>query len=486
MIILKKNNINYKGLKLINSLKDKGLNVFFLNHANNRINYQIWADFPNTLKNKFNNKDITNLKNQIDIILKKNSGGTASIFKTLWIKNGISNLKTIFKLPNINKFKKKFTNQSAIIVCPGPSLKNNLDVLQKLKDKYFICSLGHSLMALDAKKITPDMLIHVDPASSEWYRKTLKNYNFSKIKLLILAATCEKQLFKKKAKNIAWVSTNNSYDDWICDLIGDKNSLLNVANVSHVALTILTNLGFKNIAFIGLDHSITEDKFYINSKASTREDLKIWGMSKLRTWPAINGGTVKSNYKFINSIMVFERLIKRIKYENNNINLYNCTYQGALIKGFNNITLKDYYKKTYCEQSKKNNLILEVINKFDKFLKLESNKKKLLDSFFYKLKDDIDNLLLLLNEALKLLVLEVLNNENLIEIHSLSDKVTKIINNSKILALGTEKYFIDYIQRKEFVNNYKEEILLYKHLFENLYNFFIDFQIFIKKNNSQT
>ena len=81
--------MNEKFLKniVLNSLKDKGLNVFFLNHANNRINYQIWADFPNTLKNKFNNKDITNLKNQIDIILKKNSGGTASIFKTLWIKN---------------------------------------------------------------------------------------------------------------------------------------------------------------------------------------------------------------------------------------------------------------------------------------------------------------------------------------------------------------------------------------------------------------
>ena len=56
-----------------------------------------------------------------------------------------------------------FSGQSAIIVCPGPSLQKNISVLKKVKGRALIICVLHALKALKENGITPDIVIHTDP-----------------------------------------------------------------------------------------------------------------------------------------------------------------------------------------------------------------------------------------------------------------------------------------------------------------------------------
>ena len=53
----------------------------------------------------------------------------------------------------------------------------------------------HSLLALKKNNIKVDFVIHMDPWKIKWLDTIFKEYNFSEIKLLILAATANDNFF---------------------------------------------------------------------------------------------------------------------------------------------------------------------------------------------------------------------------------------------------------------------------------------------------
>ena len=69
------------------------------------------------------------------------------------------------KVQQTSEFHNKFEGHSAIIVCPGPSLANNIEVLKKAKGKILIICVLHAFRALKKAGIVPDMIIHTDPSS---------------------------------------------------------------------------------------------------------------------------------------------------------------------------------------------------------------------------------------------------------------------------------------------------------------------------------
>ena len=93
------------------------------------------------------------------------------------------------------------------------------------------------------------------------------------------------------------VFSNNAFDKWLNDLLGISNTILHAVGVAHVSLSILNRMGFKNIGFLGLDHSFKGNNFAKSSGTSSNKTLehrRITEMAFKECW--------YSNYKpkFIN------------------------------------------------------------------------------------------------------------------------------------------------------------------------------------------
>ena len=131
--LIEKKNKLYDGLKLLDDPLDQEVNNFFENKKkySHNIRYCVWHDFKNNFKNIITIDEVKNLKNKINIYHSSIFAKTSDRFKKLWVSNGLKNLSKLKELPNINRFKGKFKDQSVVIICPGPSLKEDIKHLKK-------------------------------------------------------------------------------------------------------------------------------------------------------------------------------------------------------------------------------------------------------------------------------------------------------------------------------------------------------------------
>lgn len=239
---------------------------------------------------------------------------------------------------------------------------------------------------------------------------------------------------------------------------------------------LLVDFGFKNISFVGLDHSFEGKKIYINSSKKHNDDNLSFGQAEhFFNWPSKVTGQVKTNIAFINSIHSFEKIIDIINLKNKAINLYNCSSQGALIKGFSNITFLDYLDIVKKEKNKLFNFRID-----DDFSKFTQEDIKF---YYFSLLSKITNIKKLLKMALKILN-DMTFNKMLI--NSFRDKTTeiiKIINNNEIFTLISKESLNDYQQRKNVNTNTNDELLLLKILFENLASTFEQFHNLLVSSN---
>ena len=473
---IKEKSKSNNGLKLINSLTGNEVVDFFRYQKTkfNNSQYCLWHNFQNNLNNSIDLKEANETKSKLKIIKSKVFAKTSDRYKTLWVKNGLNNLNNLKVFPNINKFNNKFYNQSVVVICPGPSLKNDIKYLKNLNKRFFVCAVGHSLGILNDNKIIPDMVIHIDPLKSDWAEKTFNNYDFANIKLLLLGSTCDKDLFNKNAKNIAWLSVNNLYDNWIHDVTGEKNTFLNCINVSHVTLSLLVKFGFSNITFVGLDHAFIGNHFYTGSSTNNQKDNISFGKAEQEVlWKSKTEGVVKTNNLFVNSILTFEKLLNVTLSNNKHINIFNSTSQGALIKGFKNISIADFIRGKHTEKSN----FLDTI-KNSKICRSDKLNETNMKNFFFNLQNETTKVLNLLKNIIHHNDDYYFTNKFIKE----ANMVINIITHNSIFALISHECFVDYNQRKNLFNNREESLL--KLLLVNLQNTFDQFSKFQKHLNT--
>ena len=76
----------------------------------------------------------------------------------------LDNLKNMALYDQTSILHNKFEGKAAVIVCPGPSLAKNVELLKKIKGKALIICVLHALKDLQQRGINPDIVVHVDPA----------------------------------------------------------------------------------------------------------------------------------------------------------------------------------------------------------------------------------------------------------------------------------------------------------------------------------
>ena len=293
----------------------------------------------------------------------------------------IYNTRDIFRNPLIEQLKDVYKGKTAIVLCAGPSLKENIEIIKQNQDKFVIFALNPTLKTLKEAGIVPDFIVAIESKNiiSQFDGiETEKSY-------FICEAFVNYQLTKlKKRKLFNYISKDNFFNYWVLDALKNNSELKSLGTVSYSAFMSAFIMGFDEIIIVGQDLAFkdgscyakgchwdsiecifdeTENKYKIvpydiekliqtycpNVKTQEEADKKVNKFLEnlnltLCTVRGQNGNLLPSKNDYAIFIKCFEDLAIELKNKKPNLKLINSSL-GAQIDGFENVLLEDVVKK---------------------------------------------------------------------------------------------------------------------------------------------
>ncbi len=361
---------------------------------------------------------------------------------------------TIYEQTNV--YHKKFKGRSAVIVCPGPSLKKNVDLLKKIKDKVLIICVLHALKELQKRDIVPDLVIHVDPADLKklhfkkngqeisYWQDWIEDNDFSEVPHFVVSSYSKPDIFDVPAKNVLWMSPGLPMNSHLPLDIFDYERI--GGSVSHTGFDLAIEFGCDSVALIGQDLAVSKTGDVYTSTTNlgskdekTKEEIEeerqyVYGNEvEVEGW---DGKKVMSNNAFCTFARSYSAFAAGL--EESGVKLYNCTEGGMFIDGFDHVKFKDFVKE-------------EVTKSFDKTIGdiFDSNKSTELEkkSTFSKTRKYIGKNSVLaeeINELIKVVIKLgekdlLLDEEKLSKFNRLQNKVIKKMEKNIFYSLGLQR-----------------------------------------------
>lgn len=279
---------------------------------------------------------------------------TVREFSRTWIEQGMANLTGLGGWPSVAALDAQFAGKPMIIIAPGPSLAKNIDQVRALKGRAVIVAFSHSLKAVLAAGIEPDLVMTVDPQDVR--------YHFEGCDLggacLVNAATVHPALFELPAERMLTLSANCAVDDWIFDAVGEHALVPGGGSVATSAFALALRWRCEPIVYVGLDLSFPGGEYYVatSSDGNARAEVDADGTMSVQGWsagfqamkaqggpavgreraielPGWHGGTVPSSFMFGLFHRWFEEQLGYLAQTANPPTVYNCTEGGAFIEG---------------------------------------------------------------------------------------------------------------------------------------------------------
>jgi len=398
-------------------------------------------------------------------------------FEEKWIENIFKNLKHLKNSSNVSELFGKFKGYPGIIVSTGPSLKYNIDELNKIKDKAVIVAVDTSLKVLDKHNIKPHFVLTLDAQ-----KYSLKHFTGVKTGETILIAdivSCPSILNTYSGKKI--ISTTSKYYqnssgdivrettpmiDWIEKKGSSFGDIQSGGSVATSAFDLLLNMGCDPIILAGQDLAYSGREYHCSG--TYHNDDWIPKITRLNNLDTINQNIIRKRkvkyvMKYGNSGMVISDFVFDLYkswFEDSadrvSVSVINSTCGGSKIKNTKEMSILDAVKnkkntvspssiiekiissKTGHDVSGIKAAIIEGCNRLNGIIELtESDKPE---------EDTIDKINILLdneetNELLKPLMRK---SQFYVSRHSLkSDKTKDIIyNDVKISARKMKEFLI--------------------------------------------
>ncbi len=287
---------------------------------------------------------------------------TTSAFADTWLSQGIENLPKTVRNPSVATFAEDFIGKPMVIVAPGPSLAKNVALLHAIKGKAIICTFSHTLSALAAEGIDPDVVVTVDSNSLQYH---FKDFPMQQVECMVSGVTVHPDLLEMPAKRHVSMGANGAFDMWIGDLLGEELLLPAGGSVATTALALGLRWKCDPILFMGLDLSFSNGQYYVETscdgglRVSTNDDgsqliLDGWSddctemrkrggpissdVLKTFTLPGYYGGEVSTSQMFWLFHDWFEKKTAEV---GGRTRLINCTEGGCHIEGMEHISLRE-------------------------------------------------------------------------------------------------------------------------------------------------
>lgn len=187
---------------------------------------------------------------------------TMDSFGGMWIEQGFGNMLEVGKRPPVTQLRRAFYRKPAVIVAPGPSLRKNVHLLPGLKGRAVIITFTHTLHALQAAGVAPDVVLALDPEDLRYHFDGIDVSQMT----LVVAGTVHPEVYKLPVKRIFTFAGNSVMDDWMFQCLGgDTPSLLSGGSVAHSALGLGVLMRCDPIVFVGQDLAFSEDRYYVET-----------------------------------------------------------------------------------------------------------------------------------------------------------------------------------------------------------------------------
>ncbi|TXE85872.1 motility associated factor glycosyltransferase family protein [Campylobacter volucris] len=303
-------------------------------------------------------------------------------------KQFLANIPSILENIPFQRFiyENKAKNKSVIVVCAGPSLNKQLELLKAYQDDYVIFSLDATYKTLLKNEIYPDFVFSMDiyEECASFYENLPLN---KKEPIYIVSSAVDQSLMKilEKKENKIFILKNLDYQQKFN--LNEFGYLDIGINVAHFAYSFAIALGFVNVIMIGQDLAFNSDGkthhegFLYEGYFENESKIEILAYGKLG---------------FVQTYIGWDEFRKRLEVlflSHPNINFYNATEGGAFIDYTKEITFKEILEKL---KDKKQGFILPNVLSINR-------QKKYLNKVLEILQKDFLELQNLNDDAIKLL-----------------------------------------------------------------------------------
>ncbi|MBF7068756.1 motility associated factor glycosyltransferase family protein [Campylobacter volucris] len=288
-------------------------------------------------------------------------------------------------------YENKAKNKSVIVVCAGPSLNKQLELLKAYQDDYVIFSLDATYKTLLKNEIYPDFVFSMDiHEQCICFYENLPSSKKEPI-YVVSSAMHEKLMhfFKTKDNKIFTIQNLDYQQKFNLNEFGYLDIGINVA---HFAYSFAIALGFVNVIIIGQDLAFNEKgNSHADTSAFTFHDVEVaeHKATKLEVLAYGKTGLVQTHIGWDE----FRKRLEVLFLSHPNVNFYNATEGGAFIDYTKEISFKEILKKL---KDKKQDFILPSALSVNR-------QKKYLNKVLELLQKDFLELQNLNDDAIKLL-----------------------------------------------------------------------------------
>lgn len=302
-----------------------------------------------------------------NLTVAKVNENTIMYYGEQWQKNYIMNLEYAVQDSSILKLKDKFSCP-VVVASGGPSLSKQLATLKTYRKNIVLIAAGSTINSLVSEGIEPDYVISIDGAAInyEHYKKiTFKNTSFV---YTMSSFPKIRECFDTECF-FALSPTDRTLQEHLSKITNQESIILaGGGSCAHYALTLALYLTSGPITLIGQDLAYTNNKTHADNNVRVQE---INREEMLNTGGILvdgyNGGKVLTDYPFLGMKETFERIISVSEDKDR---VFNSTEGGAKIKGFSQLSFKEFCEK-YCNKVVAVSTSIKKENNEDKILLLK-------------------------------------------------------------------------------------------------------------------
>ena len=247
----------------------------------------------------------------------------------------LTNLPRLSELPSIMQCEDFFRDAQVIIVSPGPSLREDLEVLKTIHHSFVVVAALKALDALLDAEIVPDFAIWQDPRD---HSNHLPKHQLVSEVSLILSDSCHSSFLSAPFK------AHYVYSDFQLSCLptaavihGGDGIRAGASSVSTVACLLALGLGCRGITLIGQDLHISRGHYVLDSITVTDDTKEQLNTSQALTCEGIDGSRLETLPNYLSFIQEFEQ----IAAVHPDRGLLNCTSHGAFLAGWMHIPLSE-------------------------------------------------------------------------------------------------------------------------------------------------
>ncbi len=310
-----------------------------------------------------------------------------------WIMNYFANIEAFAKYPSVDVLKKKFKGVPMVIVGAGPSLRKNVKLLAKIKDRAFIVSAITAYKSLLSYGIVPHAVIAGEKVDLEEY---FDGGEVDSSVRLILSEVSHPQMFKREAKSkFIFYSPYIALSLEQASLWGSKSFVSIGGSVTTAMFDMGVMFGCDPIIFLGQDLAFDKDMTHVGGGVYDKQRITInkeKGLvtvkehyisghqrtitHKLQWLKGIDGVPVASKYDWVTFHQWLERYTALLKEQYPAIRVFNATEGGAFIKGMEHLPLKEVIERHLTKRVN----VLEILGEAEA-LRPDVDREGLIESF---------------------------------------------------------------------------------------------------------